>query len=268
MGLLQVHLDEAQVQDSVLFGDLGNMKCTPVKIKLRCDAVPYSLHTARRIAIPLMEKVKAELLRMEQKGVIKKITEPTEWCAAMVPVVKRNGDVRICVDLKQLNRAVIRERFLLPSLDDILPKLSKASVFSSLDCSSGFWAIPLDEATAKLTTFITPFGRYHFQRLPFGISSAPEIFQRVMEDLLKGHPGTVLYMDNILVFGSSKEEHDERLRKVLKTIQSGLKLNKNKCLFGKHSLDFLRHTVDSNGVKPSKSKVEAILNMKPQTCRN
>ena len=263
MKLLQVHLDET-VRDDTVFGDLGKMNCAPVKIRLKPDAVPYSLHTARRIPIPLMEKVKAELNRMEREGVIKKITEATEWCAAMVPVIKKNGSVRICVDLKQLNKAVVRERYVLPSLDDLLPKLAGAQVFTSLDCSSGFWAIPLDPEAAKLTTFITPFGRYHFQRLPFGISSAPEIFQRVMADLLTEQEGTVLYMDDILVYGVSKEQHDERLKRVLETIRlAGLKLNKAKCEFAKSSLDFLGHRVSGTGVQPAPSKVDAVVKMKP-----
>lgn len=111
MGLLQVQLDEAYIYDSV-FGDLGNMKCQPVKICLCPEAVPYSIHTARRVPIPLIEKVQAELERMERHNVIQRITGPTDWCSAMVPVVKRNREVRICVDWKQLNKAVLRERFV------------------------------------------------------------------------------------------------------------------------------------------------------------
>ena len=117
-------------------------------------------------------------------GVITEIKEPTEWCASMVAVPKKNQEqIRICVDLKNLNRAVKREKYMLPIIDDILPKLAK--FFLLLDAASGFWQIPLDPECAKLTTFITPFGRFFFNRLPFGITSASEIFQREMTELLK-----------------------------------------------------------------------------------
>ncbi len=153
-------------------------------------------------------------------------------CAPMVPVIKKNGKVRICVDLKKLNEAVKRERFILPTLEDILPQLSGSCIFSTLDASSGFWQIPLDASCRKLTTFITPVGRFCFRRLPFGITSAPEIFQREMSTLLKDNAGTVAVMDDILVFGRDKEEHDRNLKAVLKSIKiSGLKLNKEKCHF-------------------------------------
>lgn len=99
----------------------------------------------------------------------------------MVPVIKKTGKVRICVDLKKLNEAVRRERFILPTLEDIAPKLVGARVFSTLDASSEFWQIPLEASCTKLTTFITPVGRFCFRCLPFGITSAPEIFQREMK---------------------------------------------------------------------------------------
>ena len=166
MGLIRLNINETQADPSV-YGELGLMKCPPVKIQLKADTNPYSLNTARRIPIPLLAKVEEELLRMERNGVVTPVTEPTEWCAPMVPVLKRNNKVRICVDLKWLNQSVVRERFVLPVLDDVLPKLAGAKVFSKLDAASGFWAIPLDLESAKLTTFMTPFGRYcfrHFQR--------------------------------------------------------------------------------------------------------
>lgn len=258
MGLIQLQLNEALV-DSSVFGSIGLMKCDPVKIRLRPDCEPYSVHAARRVPIPLLPKVKAELERMEQEGVIECVTEPTEWVSPMVPVVKKNGSVRICVDLKRLNQAVLREKFILPTLDDVLSKLAGAQMFSSLDAASGFWAIPLDSESAKLTTFITPFGRYSFRRLPFGITSAPEIFQRVMFELLKDLDGVTVYMDDILIFGKSKSEHDERLKNVLSRIEaSGLKLNKSKCKIGVTNIDFLGHHFSSNGVGTSADKLAAI----------
>ena len=131
MGLLKLNLSEVDVSYSV-YGELGLMNTDPVTIRLKDDAVPYSLTTPRRVPVPLMPKVKAELQRMEDNRIITRVMDPSEWCAPMVPVMKKNRkEVRICVDLKNLNKAVLRERFILPTIDDLLPKLAGAGVFST-----------------------------------------------------------------------------------------------------------------------------------------
>ena len=245
---------------------IGTLKGDPVKIMLKGNAQPYSVSTARRVPIPLMPKVKAELERMERKGVISSVSEPTEWCAPMVPVIKKSGDVRICVNLKHLNESIVRPKFVIPTKEDILSKLSDGTVFSSLDAASGFWQIPLDSECVKLTTFITPFGRYCFNRLPFGITSAPEIFQFKINELLEGLEGVVVYMDDILVYGSNMKEHDERLSKVLHVLkENGLKLNDSKCHYRQSELKFLGQSISKDGVGISRDKVAAIQNLAPPT---
>ena len=192
-----------------LFCGLGKLE-GEYTIELEDDARPFSLSTPRRVAIPLLKSVRQELERMEKLGVIAKVTQPTEWCSGMVVVPKANSRVRICVDLTKLNESVKRERHPLPAVDQTLAQLAEAKVFSKLDANLGFWQIPLAPESALLTTFITPFGRFHFRRLPFGISSAPEHFQRRMTEALSGLPGTVCLMDDILVHGTTREEHDDR----------------------------------------------------------
>ena len=142
---------------------IGLTKTEPVTIKLKAEVEPLCL----TVPFPLMDAVKAELNNTVESGVIRSVTEPTDWCAAMVPVIKKTGAMRICVDLKQLNTAVRREHHMLPSLEDIAPKLTESKVFSTLDAASGFWQIPIDEDSQLLTTFITPFGRYAFCHLEF-----------------------------------------------------------------------------------------------------
>ena len=115
--------------NDLAFGEVGRLvQCDPVKIRLRDDATAYSISTARRIPLPLLPKVEQELQRMEKNGVTERITEPTDWCAPVVPVMKKGGGVRICVDLKKLNRAVKRERYMLPTLEDVMHKLKGFSL--------------------------------------------------------------------------------------------------------------------------------------------
>ncbi|XP_062849175.1 uncharacterized protein K02A2.6-like [Trichomycterus rosablanca] len=253
-----------RIDEISTFSGLGTLKGEPVKITLKDGAQPYSIATPRRVPIPLLPKVEEELKRMEAMGIIEEVTEPTEWCAPMVPVMKKNGKIRVCVDLKRLNENVKREKFILPTLDDILPKLAKGTVFSSLDAESGFWQITLEENSARLTTFITPLGRYCFKRLPFGITSAPEIFQRKMSELLRGHDGTVVFMDDILVTGETQEIHDQRLKQVMETIKAaGLRLNKDKCRLSQPELNFLGQVVTKDGITPNPERVKAITAMEP-----
>ena len=137
----------------------------------------------------------------------------------MVVVPKPNNTVRICVDLTHLNKNVCRERHPLPAVEQMLAQLAGARVFSKLDANSGFWQIPLSQESAWLTTFITPFRRYCFHCLPFGITLAPEHFRRHMSDLLSDLDGVVCMIDDILVHGRTVKEHDKHLVGVLHRLE-------------------------------------------------
>ena len=193
-----------------LFQGLGNLG-EEYEIKLKPDAKPFALFTPRRVPLPLRGKVTAELNRMETMGVISKVDIPTPWCAGMVVAPKKSGSVRICVDLKPLNQSVLREVHPLPKVDDTLAQLAEAKLFSKLDANSGFWQILLSPTSRLLTTFITPTGWYCFNKLPFGIASALEHFQIRMSNILSDLTGVVCQMDDVLVFGRNRAEHDARL---------------------------------------------------------
>ena len=244
-----------------MFTGLGNFG-KPYSIELKDDATPRALLTPRNVPIPLREEVKKELDRMELLGIISKVSEPTSWCAGMVIVPKRSGDVRLCIDLKALNESVMREAHPILKVDSTLAQLAGAAVFSKLDANSGFWRIPLSEDSKLLTTFITPFGRYVFNKLPFGIASAPEIFQKRMNRILEGLDSVVCMMIDILVFGKDHDEHDNRLRKVLEQLESAnVTLNTSKCEFGKDTVKFLGHIIDGQGARADPEKTEAIRGM-------
>jgi len=188
--------------------------------------------------------------------------DPSEWCAPMVPVMKKNGDVRITVDYKQLNKAVKRQQHMIPNLEDFAPKLAGSKILSSLDAAGGYYQIPIVAESSKYTTFMTPFGRYRFQRIPMGITMAPEVFQKKMEELLQDEDGCIVIMDDILIYGRDQEQHDRRLNSVLKKINaSGLKLNKGKCKFRKSELPYFGHIVGEDGIRPNPERITAITNL-------
>jgi hypothetical protein len=220
-----------------VFKGLGKTNWT-YAIALYPDAKPFALSVQRRVPLPLMDKVKAELKRMDKLGVISRIDETTEWCAGMVVVTKSSGQVKICINFTKLNMSAMRENCPLPSVEESLAKLGNAVVCSKLDANSSFWQDNLASESRPLTTFITPFGRYCCNRLPFGISSASEFFQKRMSETLEGFPGVFCHMDDVLVCGSSQTEHTERVEKVLRAIEkAGLTLNE-KCEFSKTSVKF------------------------------
>lgn len=244
-----------------LFKGLGTFN-REYEIKIKQNAQPHALYTARTVSLPLRQKVKDELDRMVELGVISQVHEPTEWCAGMVVVPKKSGSVRICVDFRVLNESVLREVHPLPTVDETLAHLKGATVFSKLDANSGFWQIPLSKNSQHLTTFISPYGRYCFHKLPFGISSAPEYFQRCMSEILAGCEGVLCHIDDIIIFGKDEQEHDQRLDVALRRIQgAGVTLNIEKCEFQKTRLLFLGHIIDRNGISADPSKTSAIVRM-------
>ena len=175
---------------------------------------------------------------------------------------KPSGKVRICVDMKPLNENVMREFHPLPAVDETLAQLSGARIFTKLDANAGFWQILLAKESRPLTTFITPFGRYQFNALPFGITSAPELFQKRMNALLSNLKGVLCLMDDVLVYGKDQREHDKGLEAVLQWIEAaGMTLNHDKCEVSETQLKFLGHIIDQSGVRADPAKTEAIIQM-------
>ena len=142
--------------------------------------IPPVVHPPRKLPISMHDTVKKELDAMVENKVIAPVTEPTQWVSSMVVVQKRNNKIRICLDPKDLNRAIMRSHYPLPTVEQVATRLSNAKIFTVLDAKTGFWQVQLDQKSSYLTTFNTPFGRYHWLRMPFGISSAPEVWQQRM----------------------------------------------------------------------------------------
>ena len=272
--LISCHVEEASISKDwksrfpKLFTGLGILKNYAYHISLKEGVEPTCIYAPRSIPLPLREKARSKLDEMVKQGIISPVTEATEWCSGLVTVTKPSGDVRICVDLTGLNNAVKREIHPMATVDESLSQLASSTVFTKLDANSGFWQVKLSETSKKLTTFLSPFGRFCFNRLPFGISSAPEIFSRAMTRILEGIPGVICHMDDILVHGPDMSTHDDRLQQVLSKLQeSGLTLNSSKCEIQKTSLTFLGYHIDASGVRPDDKKVSAIQHFPTPTCK-
>ncbi|CAB4013612.1 Transposon Ty3-I Gag-Pol, partial [Paramuricea clavata] len=209
----------------------------------------------------LRDRVQNELQEMESRGIIKKVNEPTAWVNSMVVNEKRSGKLRICIDPRDLNKALRREHYQLPTQQEITSRLTDAKFFSKLDANSGFWQMPLDEESSYLTTFNTPFGRYRFTVIPFGVVFAQEVFHKTVNEKFHDLPGCETDIDDILIWGRTLEEHDQNLERVLNRVTDiNMTLSKDKCQFRQTKITYLGETLTSNGVKPDETKVEAIKN--------
>ena len=231
------------------------------RIEVDPDAVPYA-PPARRIPPALLPKIKVELEGMVADDIIEEVTEPSAWCAPTVVAYKKSGSLRICADLRRLNQVIRREPIQMPTLDELCAKVSGSKLFSVLDCKNSYWQVPIAKESQHLLTFSTPLGRFRYKRLCFGLSSAPEVYQRVMYELLKDFQGVVNYIDDIFLFAETVEQHDEILTKVLKHLaDSGIRLNEEKCQIRKKAVTFLGHNWSDSGISPGLEKLAAIREM-------
>lgn len=245
--------------DDVFKGD-GKLPGTH-QIRLKSDYVPV-VHAARRVPFRLRRALKETLDDMESREMITRVTVPTEYVNPIVIVPKPNHTLRICLDPLDLNKAILREHYQVPTADEIYMSVNGSTVFSTLDARTGFMQIQLDDESSHLCTFATPFGRYRFKRLPYGITSAPEVFHRTVAEHLKDLEGVALYIDDILIHGKDQSEHDARLRAVLQRCRDiNLKLNRSKCKFSVHELKYLGHIIGAKGLKVDPDRVAAIQKM-------
>ncbi|KAJ8707675.1 hypothetical protein PYW07_011352 [Mythimna separata] len=243
-----------------IFNELGVFK-DKFHIKLVSNPKPYVQATPRSVSIPLLPKVKEELDRLQRLGIISQIEEPTDFVSPIV-VVYRNDKLRICGDYTQVNKNILRPVFPIPKVQNTLSRLKGAKYFSKIDATAGFHQICLDEESRKLTTIITPFGRYIYNRLPFGLNCAPEYFSMKFSNLFSDL-NVAIHMDDILVFQPSKESHDQMLREVLKRLhKEGITINKSKCVFGVKEVCYLGHIINQEGVKVDPDRITAISEFK------
>ena len=243
------------------FDKIGNFKTVH---KLEVDPnMPGHVDPPRRIPIAMKDKVKCELDKMERQKVIKSIEEPTKWVNSLTYVSKRDGSIRVCLDPRQLNKALIRPYHQTTTVEELNHKFSGAKVFSKLDAKAGYWAVKLDRESQKLTTFQTPFGRYCFLRLPFGLNVSQDLFQMEMDRILQKCRGACGIADDIVIYGKSEKEHDENLIEFMNIAAAhGLTLNSAKCEIKKSRVDFFGNLYTAEGMQPDPKKVRDLKEMK------
>ena len=236
-------------------------------LELTEQAKPVKL-PVRKIPLAVKPRLRAEIQRLVKLGILTKEKEPTDWISSMVVVMKNNKKIRLCIDPQPLNKVLKRNHYPIPTIEDVLPELSRARIFTVVDAKNGFWHVKLEEESSKLTTFGTPWGRYRWRRMPFGIAPAPEEFQRRIDEALEGIQGVKAIHDDILVWGSGEddakatEDHDRKLRKLFERCRKkNVKLNKDKMKLRQKEVTFMGHVISADGLKVDSAKVEAIKDM-------
>ena len=256
----QKQLEEVLSQYEDVFGsELGVLKGYEAKIFLEENATPQ-FHKARPVPLSMKSLIEKELDNLVQQGVIQPV-DFADWAAPIVPVLKSDkSSVRICGDFKvTVNKFTKVDRYPIPKVDELLSTLAGGKLFTKLDLTQAYQQVCLDEESRKMVVINTHKGLFQFNRMPFGISSAPGIFQRVMESLLQGIPHVVVYLDDILITGKSHEEHLACLKEVLSRLEkSGLHLKKGKCHFFQKEVEYLGFKIDAQGIHPTLAKLEAI----------
>ena len=253
-------LDTMLDKYSDVFEDkLGTFTSAKAKLTLKEDSQPRFLK-ARQMPYALKPKVEEELRRLQNEGILNKV-EWSEWATPIVPVPKKDGSVRLCGDYKvTVNPELQAEQYPLPRIEDIFANLAGGQKFSKIDLRQAYHQLEMEEDSKKYLTINTHMGLFQYNRLVFGITSAPAIWQRTIDQVLEGTSGTSCILDDMIITGKNDEEHLANLEEVLRRLQvHGLRANKAKCEFFKEKITFCGHDIDRHGLHKSPEKVEAVL---------
>lgn len=263
LGLLQEFRD--------LFGDkpedLGMAKSTEIEINLTDDK-PFT-YRPYRMAETEKEKVRTIVSELLGAGIIREST--SSYASPVLLVKKKNGQDRMCIDYRKLNLKTLKQKYPLPRIDDQIDRLSGCSVFTSLDLTSGYHQIPVEENSKRYTSFVTTEGQYEYNRMPFGLCNAPAVFQRLMNRILGQYRDiAAVYLDDVIIPSKTEKENLNSLRLILNTFRNeNLTLNLKKCVFLSPSINYLGFEIDKLGVRPGQGKIEAVRQFpSPKTVKN
>lgn len=236
--------------------------CMPPVLLRYDEDMPPSRKIFTNIPPAFRAETERRLNDLLQSGIIENVTDSMDksYCSSLLVVPKGKQDIRLVVDLRGPNKAIIRTPFKMPTLECILSDLSECKWFSTIDLTSAFFHVELDERSRHLTNFFAGNAMYRFQRLPFGLTNAPDIFQEALQTVvLAGCKGVRNYLDDILVFGKTKSEHDENLKAVLERLsEHNVCINEEKCVYGQQAVKFLGFQVTHDGLRVDEEKIKAI----------
>ena len=264
--------DESQVE--VLQGEYPDVfndvpgRTEVCSLEIVTGATPPIASGPYRVPDRMKEEVKKEVEKLLELGVAEPSHSP--WASPIVPVLKKDGSIRLCIDYRKLNSVTAGDPYYMVTLEEILEKVGNSRCLSKLDLSKGFYQIGIEEGSREKTAFITPFGKYCFNRMPFGLRNAPAIFQRGMEVVLRGcYDCASPYIDDILVFSVNEVEHLEDLRRVLEALRKGgMTVKRAKCEFGRSTLEYLGHQIGNGTLAVPRHRATAMNEFKlPRTKR-
>jgi hypothetical protein len=280
LGMIKIHenINSLRTEDKeniklkkaypTVFKGLGKLKGTQLKLNIDETVTPVSQHL-RRIPFHVRKKIERKIEQLLQLDIIEKVEDaaPTNWVSPILAIPK-GEDIRMVVDMRKANEAIMRTHYPVPTLEELLEKFNNCTVFSKVDLNHGYHQIELHPDSRNITTFITHAGLFRYKRLVQGASSALEEYQHMIGDLFKHESRISNICDDILVAGRNKEEHDCNVKKCLEILETNnLTVNESKCEWNKSEITFYGHTLSENGIRPTKSKVEAIKAFPQPKCR-
>ncbi|KAI4881763.1 hypothetical protein NFI96_000363 [Prochilodus magdalenae] len=221
--------------------------------------------TTCRVPARLVPELKNKVEEMLKMGIIE--PSDSEWCSPVVLVPKKDGGLRFCVDFSKLNAVSAFNPYPMPRADELIERLGKAKVLSTSDLCKGYWQVPLSQSSRKLTAFRTPSGLYHFLTMPFGPHGSAATFQRLMDKVLRGTEGfSAAYIDDVVIYSSSWEEHLRHLSIVMRKItKAGLTANPSKCHLAVGEVSYLGYILGGRQIRPQVDKAlnQAVHGRKP-----
>lgn len=242
--------------------DLAGLGCTSVtEMKIELNSQRPVVYRPYRLSHHEREKVRAMVDDMLQAGIIRESV--SSYASPIILVRKKDGNMRLCVDYRQLNSITVKERYPMPVIEDEISRLSGQAWFITLDLMSGYYQVPIAKDSKHLTAFVTPDGQYEYNRMPFGLANAPAVFQRMMHHVLgpARFDKATVYIDDVLIFGKTAAECLDRFEEILGLIKkANLKLNLSKCSFLQNEINYLGYEISAAGMRPGKTKIQSVVN--------
>ena len=246
-----------------VFKGIGTLPGGPYHIKLKGSYKPVQ-HLLRSVPLGMQSAYRAELDRLVKEGIIMEVHKHTEWINSIVPVMKEDGSLMLCLDPKDLNKAIERNQWYARTLDNILPELAQSKYFTVKNAMSAFWHVPLDLRSSLLTTFNTPWGKYRWLRMPFGLKVSGDVFQERLDRVLRLVPGILRIAHDIVIHSVTENTHDGTVLVLCETMRlNSLSLNAKKMQFKSTDCKFFGHKLTPDGIKVEPKKIEAIIQMDP-----